>query len=119
MAPDEDVWFAALRSNEVAWVRVYLKNGYIYTGALTKFTSNPNDTNRLIELSNFSLMLRTHYPENNEPQESFFSKWLGKKDKAKDFCEVIDTYTTDNKARVLLKYEDIVSIEFVTNPEHH
>ena len=110
--PGEDVWFAALRSSKVAWVTVYLKNGLIYTGALTKYTSNPDDTDRLILLTNFRRMVRTKYPEHETQKENRICDWVAKKE-SNSFCEVIDDYIGNNEAKVLLKYEDIVSIEFV------
>lgn len=99
LSTGEDVWFKSLQAKEGAWATVYLKNGLIYTGIVSKYTANPDDEKKLILLKNFRLMVRKKAPYTARKKQAF--------------CTVIDDKTNEESARVLLKYDDIIAIELV------
>lgn len=100
MAPGEDVWFESLRAQKGTWATIYLNNGLIYTGMLSKFTADPDDNNKLILLKQYRLMQRTDPTDKNKKTGEAFSR-------------VIEDKTSDVSARVLLRFEDISAIEMV------
>lgn len=100
MALGEDVWFKSLKTEQGAWATVYLKNGMIYTGTLSKFTADADNDAKLILLERFRLMARVQ----DAPQSQM---------KDNQFCFVVDDKTDNTTSRVLLKYEDIIAIELV------
>lgn len=100
MVPGEDVWFESLRTQKGTWATIYLNNGLIYTGMLSKFTADPDDNNKLILLKQYRLMQRTDSTDNNKKTGEAFSR-------------VIEDKTSDASARVLLRFEDITAIEMV------
>lgn len=53
MEPGEDVWIKTLSESNGAWVRVFMKDGMVYYGALRYHTCNPDDPRRFIVLSAF------------------------------------------------------------------
>lgn len=99
LSTGEDVWFKSLQVKEGAWATVYLKNGFIYTGIVSKYTANPDDEKKLILLKNFRLMVRKKAPNTVRKKQTF--------------CTIIDDKTDNESARVLLKYDDIIAIELV------
>ena len=99
LSTGEDVWFKSLQTKEGAWATVYLKNGFIYTGIVSKYTANPDDEKKLILLKRFRLMVRKKVPYTARKKQAF--------------CTVIDDKTDNESVRVLLKYEDIIAIELV------
>ena len=100
MAPGEDIWFESLRTQKGTWATIYLNNGLIYTGMLSRFTADPDDNNKLILLKQYRLMQRT--------DPTVKSKKAGE-----TFSRVIEDKTSDASARVLLRFEDISAIEMV------
>lgn len=100
MAPGEDVWFESLRAQKGTWATIYLNNGMIYTGMLSKFTTDPDDNNKLILLKQYRLMQRTDPKDKNRKE-------------GEEFSRIIEDKTTDESARVLLRFEDITAIEMV------
>ena len=90
LTPGANVWSKALDNPDGAWATVYLKNGLIYVGMLINYTSDPNDGNKEILLSNYQLSVRN---------EAF----TGKPD---DFCCLITDNSQNNEAKVLLNSGD-------------
>ena len=100
MALGEDVWFKSLKTEQGAWATVYLKNGMIYTGTLSKFTADADNDAKLILLERFRLMVRVQDASQSQTKDN-------------QFCLVVDDKTDNTTSRVLLKYEDIIAIELV------
>lgn len=78
-----------------AWATVYLQNGLIYTGKLINYTSDPNEHERELLLTNYRLALRVE----------------GTIDSSSDFCILISDHTREPLSRVLLSYNNIAAIE--------
>ena len=116
IVPGEDLWFKALKSKKGVYARVYLENGLVYYGILSDFTSNSDDDTKLIVLKKYTVFLG---PLRDKPETltSVVIKKLseGSYNPKEEFFTVIRDYK-DNKdieARVLLRYDDIVSIELL------
>ena len=94
----EDVWFDALHTKKGVWATVYLKNGLVYTGILSKFTADADEKDKLVLLKSYRLTKRNESADNvNNAIVNYFL--------------VVSDYSTDSSARVLLRYEDIIAIE--------
>lgn len=91
--PSPSVWIKALKNEEGAWATVYLRNGLIYIGKMKYYTTDPDDQ-KLILLYSYRLCVRDK--EESTPER---------------FCQEIKDTTTDSNSKVLLNYEDIISIE--------
>lgn len=92
---EPSVWIKAMENNSGAWATVYLENGLIYTGMLINYTSDSDDEEKEILLSNYRLSVRNE----DAPKVS------------EDFCTIIVDYTDNSNARVFLKQNVIVAIE--------
>ena len=110
IVPGEDVWFNTLKTENGAWVRIYLNNGLVYFGMLDEYTSNPDESTKLISLTNFAIMLGPISDEANSAITNVVKK-LTKNEKSDEFFTTVRDYEKNDSARVLLKYDDIVSIE--------
>lgn len=105
LEPSGDFWFETLRSKEGVWANVYMKNGMFYRGQVITYTTDPNDSVKMLTLTNICSM------EPKTPEE------IRKESEGKEPGETVSRYReirndTDNKnVRVLLKLEDILSIE--------
>lgn len=114
--PGEDLWFKALKSEEGVYARVYLKNGLVYYGVLSDFTANSDDTTKLIVLQKFEVF---YGPLSDKPKtllaDAVRKISEGTYNPEDEYFTVIRDYTTKEKpvARVLLRYDDIVSIELL------
>lgn len=91
----DDLWFDTLHTESGMWATVYLKDGLVYTGILSKFTADSDEKDKLVLLKNYRLMKR------NETADSAIGNYF----------LVISDRTSDGSARVLLRYEDITAIE--------
>ena len=94
LSPESSVWLKAMENSNGAWATVYLENGLIYTGMLINYTSDSNEVEKEIILSNYRLSVRN---ENDS--------------KATDFCTVIVDNTQNSDSKVFLSRNVIVAIE--------
>lgn len=92
LAPDASVWIKAMENTSGAWATVYLKNGFIYTGKLINYTTDPNEELKEILLYDFRLALCC---ESNSGAS----------------CHVLKDNTSREGSKVLLRYDNIDSIE--------
>lgn len=105
LEPGGDFWFEALRSKRGVWAIVYMKNGMIYRGQLINYTTDPNDPVKMLTLTNIcSQVPKT--PE--EIKEDDKNRQPGQE---KSYYRIVRDDTNKKKAKVLLKFEDILSIE--------
>lgn len=95
LSSEPSVWIKAMKNNSGAWATVYLENGLIYTGKLINYTTDFNNAEKEILLTNYRLSVRNE----DTPKVS------------EDFCTVIADYTDNSNTKVFLKQSVIVAIE--------
>ena len=95
LSSEPSVWIKAMENSDGAWATIYLENGLIYTGMLINYTSDSNDDEKEILLSNYRLAAR------NE----------GTPKAADDFCTIIEDNTNKSDAKVYLNRNVIIAIE--------
>lgn len=89
-------WIVAMKNDNGAWATVYMENGTIYTGQLIYYSSDLDEANKDILLTNYRMAIRT-----------------GCTDDPENFCKVIVDNTANPEAKVYLQLNNIISIEIV------
>lgn len=93
--PTPNIWIKALKNENGAWATVYLENGLIYTGKLIHYTIEPEEETKQIILCGYVLYARSEGDGLN----------------AGNFCYPIKDMSDDDSSKVLLNYDNIISIE--------
>lgn len=105
MEPGVDFWFEVMKAEEGAWAIVYMKDGMVYRGKLIKYTADANEPTKMMLLSNFSTQIRREKPLQLDPPgtESRYA--------------LLRDETPNDHARVLLRYDDVLSVELCRGVE--
>ena len=98
--PTESVWLRLMEECDGRWATVITKDGFKYIGVIKNYTLDPDDSTKEIALISYKYFIK------KTPDSDIY-----------DFSDtpVID-YTTKIDAKVLLKYEDILSIHLNPAP---
>lgn len=105
LEPRGDFWFESLKSDEGVWAIVYMKNGMVYQGQVITYNTDPNDPVKMLTLTNICSKVPRHQEEINEDRKA------NKADEEISRYRIIRNDTDKPDVKVLLKFEDILSIE--------
>lgn len=103
MGVGEDFWFTVLKSDRGIWAKAYLKNGLLYIGVLRKFTSDPHEDKMILLTQTKLVALNKDYDINHSDELRFF--------------KTVEDHGENEKAKVLLRLEEIVSLELIDTNE--
>ena len=104
LEPGGDFWFETLKSKEGDWAIVYMKNGMVYRGQLITYTTDPNDPMKMLTLTNICTMV----PKTSAEIEKECSSRQPCKN---EHYRIVRNEAKKDNVKVLLKFEDILSIE--------
>lgn len=100
MDSGDDLWFEVLKANKNVSATVYLKNNMFYIGWLANFTSDPNDNNKMIVLTDYRAFIRADFVDGTASDNPI--QW---------HCRELTGEHEGHNDRILIKLEDILTIE--------
>lgn len=128
LEPGGDYWFETLRSGKGVWVIVHMKNGMVYRGQLSTYTADPNEPVKMLTLTQFQSKVKLEEPKGDpdaipkEKLEEVLERMIetGRIPPPADdhpapkkrYYRTVRDETGKPDAKVLIKLEDILTIEF-------
>lgn len=92
------VWESVMQNDNGAWAKVFLRNGMVYLGQLINYTTDPDEPVQEIALYAFSMYIRNEKDFDVDDLKTFL-------------IAIEDANSTNKMEKVLLKRDDIVSIQ--------
>lgn len=111
LQPGGDFWFETLKSQTGVWAMVYMKNGMVYRGQVSTFTADPNDSVKMLVLTNICSQIPKTPEEMRTPNPP---PAPGQAAPTPSRYRIVRDDTSKDHVKVLLKSEDIWSIELGT-----